>query len=282
MQAKGLDGCARVGLLCARRPSPTFEVRGGGCGPHGRVCLCGLGASDSCPGPPSACPSSQIPWRVQAGLQLEFVYGYAGKDNTATNLYWTADQKIVYYVAAVGIVYDPETHTQQFFHVSEPCGGAMMWPWQGWAPCADLVTPCIYLPLPPFLYTHTRKLSLPPSPPPTTPPPQGHNDDIKCMAMHPKRQIVATGQVASALDGSLDAPNLCVWDTRDVLGIIMRIEFPHEDGMSSRCGEARARVWVCPCGNVCVCVCARARVRVRLCVCVCVCVWCACCLGSWG
>jgi len=46
------------------------------------------------------------------------VYGYAGKLNTCNNLFWTADNKIVYYVAAVGIVYDPETHTQQFFHVS--------------------------------------------------------------------------------------------------------------------------------------------------------------------
>lgn len=57
----------------------------------------------------------QLP--LQAGLQLEFVYGYTGKLNTANNLFWTADNKIVYYVAAVGIVYDPETHTQQFFHV---------------------------------------------------------------------------------------------------------------------------------------------------------------------
>ena len=72
---------------------------------------------------------------VQAGLQLEFVYGYAGKYNTASNLFWTADGKIVYYVAAVGIVYNPETHTQDFFHVSvifprlqQGLGTGSLWP----------------------------------------------------------------------------------------------------------------------------------------------------------
>jgi hypothetical protein len=32
-------------------------------------------------------------------------------------LFWTADGKMVYYLAALGIVYDPDTHTQQFFNV---------------------------------------------------------------------------------------------------------------------------------------------------------------------
>ena len=48
------------------------------------------------------------------------MYGYAGHNNTAHNLYWTADFKLVYYLAALGIVYDPVTHTQQFYEV----GGA--------------------------------------------------------------------------------------------------------------------------------------------------------------
>jgi hypothetical protein len=52
---------------------------------------------------------------VQAGLKLEFVYGYAGHNNTCSNLFWTADFKIVYYLAALGIVYDPVTHTQTFY-----------------------------------------------------------------------------------------------------------------------------------------------------------------------
>lgn len=64
------------------------------------------------------CPSWPLNCCVQAGLQLEFVYGYAGIDNTCSNLFWTASGKLVYYVAAVGVVYDPETHTQSFFRVS--------------------------------------------------------------------------------------------------------------------------------------------------------------------
>lgn len=58
---------------------------------------------------------------MQAGLTLEFVYGYAGVDNTCSNLFYTADNRLVYYVAATGIVYDPATHTQTFFHVSHLC-----------------------------------------------------------------------------------------------------------------------------------------------------------------
>jgi len=46
---------------------------------------------------------------------------------------------------------------------------------------------------------------------------------------------LCAGQVASALDGNYDDPYLCVWDTRDVLGIITKITFPSEGGVSSRC-----------------------------------------------
>lgn len=66
---------------------------------------------------------------------------------------------------------------------------------------------------------------------------QGHDDDIRCLAIHPDRNIVATGQVASALDGSVDVPYVCVWDTRDTLGVITRIKFPSE-GQSARCVPA--------------------------------------------
>jgi hypothetical protein len=52
-----------------------------------------------------------------AGLKLEFVYGYAGMSNTAPNVFFTAQGHIVYYTAAIGIVYDPENHTQAFFRV---------------------------------------------------------------------------------------------------------------------------------------------------------------------
>lgn len=64
---------------------------------------------------------------------------------------------------------------------------------------------------------------------------QGHDDDIKCMAMHPDRFTVATGQVASALDGSYDNPFVCIWDVRDPLGMICRLNFP-SDGAATRCG----------------------------------------------
>jgi hypothetical protein len=46
------------------------------------------------------------------------VYGY-NASNTAPNAFYTSQQKIVYYVAALGVVYDPATHTQQFFQVTD-------------------------------------------------------------------------------------------------------------------------------------------------------------------
>eukprot|EP00879_Flechtneria_rotunda_P022486 GHRR01023737.1.p1 GENE.GHRR01023737.1~~GHRR01023737.1.p1 ORF type:complete len:466 (+),score=151.57 GHRR01023737.1:858-2255(+) len=115
----------------------------------------------------------------KAGLILEWVYGYNGKHNTAPNAFYTANQKIVYFVAALGIVYDPANHTQQFF--------------------------------------------------------QGHDDDISCLALHPGHALVATGQVASALDGSADSPFLYVWDaTLSPPTSVQRIDFPAEGGSSSR------------------------------------------------
>ena len=68
------------------------------------------------------------------GLRLEFLYGYAGKDSTDNNLFFNDAGKVVYYTAAVGIVYDPSSHSQAFF--------------------------------------------------------KGHNDDIRCIAMHPQRRCV--------------------------------------------------------------------------------------------
>ena len=44
---------------------------------------------------------------------------YAGSQNTCNNLFWTADNKIVYYLAALGIVYDPVSHTQVFYEVGQ-------------------------------------------------------------------------------------------------------------------------------------------------------------------
>ncbi|PNH12713.1 Lipoxygenase y domain-containing protein 1 [Tetrabaena socialis] len=122
-------------------------------------------------------PALRSARKPKAGLQLEFVYGYAGVENTASNIFFTGDGRLVYYQAAVGIIYDPPSHTQKFF--------------------------------------------------------QGHDDDIRCMALHPDRFTVATGQVASSLDGSYDNPFLCIWDVRDPLGQICRIPFP-SDGAPTR------------------------------------------------
>ncbi|GFR41097.1 hypothetical protein Agub_g1741 [Astrephomene gubernaculifera] len=130
--------------------------------------------------PPSdwdGAPALRSAKKPKPGLKLEFVYGYGGVDNTASNIFFTGDNRLVYYTAAVGIVYDPATHTQQFF--------------------------------------------------------QGHDDDIKCLAIHPDRFTVATGQVASSLDGTYDNPFVCVWDVRDPLGLICRIPFP-SDGAPTR------------------------------------------------
>ena len=79
---------------------------------------------------------------LQAGLKLEFVYGYAGVDNTATNIFYTADGKLVYYAAAVGIVYDPTTHTQRFFQVGAV--GKAVWPRNSntMAPAATAAAAC--------------------------------------------------------------------------------------------------------------------------------------------
>lgn len=64
---------------------------------------------------------------MQPGLKLEFVYGYAGVENTASNIFLTGDGKLVYYQAAVGVVYDPATHTQRFFQVRRRASPAATW-----------------------------------------------------------------------------------------------------------------------------------------------------------
>ena len=39
----------------------------------------------------------------KAELELEHVYGYAGLENTAPNLYYLRSGEVVYYTAAVGL-----------------------------------------------------------------------------------------------------------------------------------------------------------------------------------
>ena len=50
-----------------------------------------------------------------AQLELEFVHGYRCHD-TRNNLRYTKDNKFVYHTAAVGIVYDKESNTQQIYN----------------------------------------------------------------------------------------------------------------------------------------------------------------------
>eukprot|EP00892_Ulva_mutabilis_P007281 jgi/Ulvmu1/4925/UM203_0004.1 len=67
--------------------------------------------------------SSRVP---DARLRLEFVYGYAGFNTTSCNLFYNCNREVVYYVAAVAVVYTPPAdscdggdtplgHTQRFF-----------------------------------------------------------------------------------------------------------------------------------------------------------------------
>ena len=51
----------------------------------------------------------------EAYLKLEHVFGYSGLNNTAPNLFYTSEGDVVYYTAAVGIVYNDETNQQKFF-----------------------------------------------------------------------------------------------------------------------------------------------------------------------
>jgi WD40 repeat protein len=75
-------------------------------------------------------------------LELAHVFGYEGKATTSSNIAYNAAGEMVYFAAAVGIVYSRKTHTQRFF--------------------------------------------------------LGHNDDIRCLSMHPAGALVATGQLAAA------------------------------------------------------------------------------------
>lgn len=67
----------------------------------------------------------------------------SGHNNVSPNLFYTANGDMVYYAAAVGIVYNKATHSQKFF--------------------------------------------------------LGHTDDIMCLAIHPDKNLVATGQVRTAI-----------------------------------------------------------------------------------
>ena len=56
--------------------------------------------------------SAQLP---DVRLKLEFVYGYDGMQATSPNVFYAMTGEVVYFAAAVGIVYDKSSQTQRFF-----------------------------------------------------------------------------------------------------------------------------------------------------------------------
>ncbi|XP_072031189.1 echinoderm microtubule-associated protein-like 6 isoform X3 [Amphiura filiformis] len=48
------------------------------------------------------------------GIRLEFIHGYRGYD-CRNNLFYTQSGEVVYHVAAVGVLYNRETHSQRFY-----------------------------------------------------------------------------------------------------------------------------------------------------------------------
>ncbi|XP_050729879.1 echinoderm microtubule-associated protein-like 2 isoform X5 [Eriocheir sinensis] len=101
-----------------------------------------------------------------AKLKLEWVYGYRGRD-CRNNVYQLPTGEIVYFVAAVVVLYNVEDQMQRHY--------------------------------------------------------LGHTDDIKCLAVHPNKLIIATGQTAGH-DRRDARPHIRIWDsvslnTLHVLGI---------------------------------------------------------------
>lgn len=96
-------------------------------------------------------PTAQPP----AKLKLEWVYGYRGRD-CRNNVYQLPTGEIVYFVAAVVVLYNVEDQMQRHY--------------------------------------------------------LGHTDDIKCLAVHPNKLLIATGQTAGH-DRRDARPHIRVWDS---------------------------------------------------------------------
>ncbi|XKL65549.1 hypothetical protein PGB90_008969 [Kerria lacca] len=136
---------------------------------------------------------SKVATAPHSRLKLEWVYGYRGKD-CRSNLYLLPTGEIVYFVAAVVVLYNSEEQSQRHY--------------------------------------------------------LGHTDDIKCLAIHPNKLLVATGQTAGH-DVREGKPHIRIWNsvslaTVCVIGLgefersISCLSFSKTDGGSLLCAVDEA------------------------------------------
>ncbi|XP_033179399.1 echinoderm microtubule-associated protein-like 2 isoform X11 [Bombus impatiens] len=124
----------------------------------------------------------------QSKLKLDWVYGYRGRD-CRSNLHLLPTGEIVYFVAAVVVLYNMEEHSQRHY--------------------------------------------------------LGHTDDIKCIAIHPNKLVVATGQVCGTdrrdamphirIWNSVSLTTLCVIGNGEFDGSICCLSFSKADGGNYLC-----------------------------------------------
>jgi microtubule-associated protein-like 1/2 len=98
---------------------------------------------------------SKVSPAPQQKLKLEWVYGYRGRD-ARSNLYLLPTGEIVYFVAAVVVLFNAEEHSQRHY--------------------------------------------------------LGHTEDIKCLAVHPNKLLIATGQ-ATGHDRREGRPHIRIWNS---------------------------------------------------------------------
>ncbi|CAH1249365.1 EML1 [Branchiostoma lanceolatum] len=165
------------GSSTARSKSPDRPWKGPGLGPGMvRMYLRGRPIAMVAPQEAGQVDLSRESKPPREQLQLEWVYGYRGRDCRA-NLYQLASGEVVYFIAAIVVIYDPTRHTQRHY--------------------------------------------------------LGHNDDIKCISVHPDRVLVASGQVGghdrseelpcyerfdpyykNADESNWYKPHIRIWDSR--------------------------------------------------------------------
>ncbi|XP_076241239.1 echinoderm microtubule-associated protein-like 2 isoform X3 [Calliopsis andreniformis] len=124
----------------------------------------------------------------QSKLKLDWVYGYRGRD-CRSNLHLLPTGEVVYFVAAVVVLYNMEEHSQRHY--------------------------------------------------------LGHTDDIKCIAIHPNKLVVATGQVCGTdrrdamphirIWNSVSLATLCVIGNGQFDGSICCLSFSKADGGNYLC-----------------------------------------------